>query len=119
MVPVNFESKLSQIDEVWNPKIVATMNNYHLKLAKFHGEFTWHSHENTDEVFIVIKGEMQIHFRAKVVLVKQGEMCVVPKGVEHKPSAENICEVLLIEPEDTINTGSEQNEYTVDNLDWI
>lgn len=119
MQPVNLEEKLSIINEIWTPKIVATMNNYHIKLAKFHGEFTWHRHIITDEVFFVLKGEMQIHFRTKSVTIKQGEMLVVPKGVEHKPSANELCEVMLIEPEGTVNTGSEKNEYTVDNLDWI
>jgi len=119
MQPVNIDEKLSQINEIWTPKIVATMNNYHIKLAKFHGEFTWHRHIKTDEVFIVIKGEMEIHFRTKSVKLRQGEMLVVPKGVEHKPSASELCEVMLIEPEGTVNTGSTRNEYTVDNFDWI
>jgi mannose-6-phosphate isomerase-like protein (cupin superfamily) len=119
MESINFKDKFKLIQKAWSPKIIASMNNYHFKLAKFDGEFTWHSHQNTDEVFIVIKGEMKINFRDKSIKVKEGEMIVVPKGVEHKPVAEKECNVLLIEPEGTLNTGEEENEYTVDNLEWI
>ncbi len=119
MESINIANKLSQINEHWSPKVIASMNNYHFKLVKFKGEFTWHSHNNTDEVFIVIKGEMLINFREKKTLVKEGEMVVVPLGIENKPFAENECEALVIERNDTLNTGNERNEYTVDNLDWI
>lgn len=119
MEAINLKDKFTKIDEAWTPKIIASMNNYHIKLAKFRGEFIWHTHQDTDEVFMVIKGEMSVHFRDKITLVKEGEVIVVPKGLEHKPMAENECEVLLIEPEGTINTGDTKNSYTVDQLDWI
>lgn len=119
MKSINIADKLSQINNHWSPRIAASMNDYHFKLVKFKGEFTWHSHTNTDEVFIIIEGEMLIHFRDKKVLVKKGEMIVVPKGVEHKPFAEEECHAMVVEKNDTINTGDERNEYTVDRLDWI
>jgi len=119
MESINLADKLSQIKDHWSPKIIASMNNYQFKLVKFKGEFTWHSHNNTDEVFIVIKGEMYINFRDKKTLVKEGEMIVEPKGVEHKPFAEKECEAMVVERDDTVNTGEERNEYTVDRLDWI
>jgi len=119
MESINIATKLSKINEHWSPKIMASMNDYQFKLVKFKGEFTWHSHNNTDEVFIIIEGQMDIHFRDKVVEVRKGEMIVVPKGVEHKPFAEEECHAMVVERNDTVNTGEERNEYTVDRLDWI
>jgi len=95
------------------------MNNYHFKLAKVQGEFIWHDHPETDEVFIVVKGHLDIMFRDGEVSLYEGEMFVVPKGVEHKPFAENECHILLIEPAGTVNTGNVVDEKTAPNDIWI
>ena len=117
--PINFEEKLLKFSEHWSPKIIAQLNDYHLKLAKVHGEFVWHDHPETDEVFIVVKGQLEILFRDGSVLLNEGEMYVVPKGVEHKPVAENECHILLIEPAGTVNTGDVKDGLTAPNNIWI
>ncbi|HQV64201.1 MAG TPA: cupin domain-containing protein [Anaerolineales bacterium] len=117
--PINFEEKLLKFSEHWSPKIIAQLNDYHLKLAKVHGEFVWHDHPETDEVFIVVKGQLEILFRDGNVLLKEGEMFVVLKGVEHKPVAENECHILLIEPAGTVNTGDVKDGLTAPNNIWI
>jgi mannose-6-phosphate isomerase-like protein (cupin superfamily) len=117
--PINFNDKLDRINEHWMPKIIAQMNDYHLKLVKIQGDFTWHSHSETDEVFIVLDGCMQIDFRNGDVKLNSGEMYVVPKGVEHKPYAEHECSILLIEPIGTINTGNAGGKMTAPSDDWI
>ena len=117
--PINFEEKLLKFSEHWSPKIIAQLNDYHLKLAKVHGEFVWHDHPETDEVFIVVKGQLEILFRDGSVLLNEGEMYVVPKGVEHKPVAENECHILLIEPAGTVNTGDVKDGLTAPNDIWI
>ena len=116
---INFIEKFSRFSEHWKPKIIAQMNNYHFKVVKFQGEFVWHSHDDTDEVFIVIDGDMSIAFREGSVELKAGEMYVVPKGAEHKPFAEKECKALLIEPAGTINTGSTESEMTAEDNVWI
>jgi mannose-6-phosphate isomerase-like protein (cupin superfamily) len=116
---INFEEKLSKFSEHWAPKIIAQMNNYHFKIVKFQGEFVWHSHDDTDEVFIVLAGEMSIAFRDGSVELKAGEMFVVPKGVEHKPFAEKGCKAMLVEPAGTINTGGTGGEMTAEDNVWI
>ena len=93
-----FANKFAQFTDLWSPRIIAQMNDYHFKLARIKGEFVWHSHAETDEVFIVISGSLTIHLRDRDVEMQTGEMYVVPKGVEHKPSAEHECHILLIEP---------------------
>ena len=117
--PINFEEKLLKFSEHWSPKIIAQLNDYHLKLARVHGEFVWHDHPETDEVFIVVKGQLKILFRDADVLLSEGEMFVVPKGVEHKPVAENECHILLIEPAGTVNTGDVKDGLTAPNDIWI
>ena len=117
--PINFEEKLLKFSEHWSPKIIAQLNDYHLKLAKVQGEFVWHDHPETDEVFIVVKGQLEILFRDGSVLLNEGEMCVVPKGMEHKPVAENECHILLIEPAGTVNTGDVKDGLTAPNNIWI
>ncbi|MFX0204011.1 MAG: cupin domain-containing protein, partial [Candidatus Hodarchaeota archaeon] len=112
--PINLEEKLSKFTDFWAPKIIARMNDYHFKLVKFRGEFVWHCHDNTDEVFIVLHGEMSIAFRDGSINLKAGEMFVVPKGVEHKPSAGKQCNVMLVEPAGTISTGDMRSEMTAD-----
>ena len=117
--PINFKEKLAKFSEYWSPKIIAQMNDYHFKVAKIQGEFVWHDHPETDEVFIVVNGHLDILFRDGKVSLEEGEMFVVPKGVEHKPVAENECQILLVEPAGTVNTGSVVNERTASNNIWI
>jgi len=116
---INLEAKLGKFSEHWSPKIIAQMNDYHFKLVKFQGDFVWHSHADTDETFIVLHGEMQIDFHDGNVTLKAGEMIVVPKGAEHKPCAERECQVLLVEPAGTINTGDTGGEKTAADNIWI
>lgn len=117
--PINFQEKLSKFSEHWSPKVIAEMNDYQFRLVKIQGEFVWHSHPETDDVFIVIEGEMSIELRSGRVDLKAGEMFVVPKGVEHKPTAVKECRVLLVEPKNTINTGDAGGELTAENDVWI
>ncbi len=116
---INLQEKLSKFSERWSPKIVAQLNDYHLKLAKVQGGFVWHDHPETDEVFIVIKGRLDILFRDGKVSLDEGEVFVVPKGVEHKPVAESECHILLIEPAGTVNTGEVKDDLTAPNDAWI
>ncbi len=116
---INLGDKLSKIDALWTPKIVAQMNDYYIKLVKIEDEFVWHSHPETDEVFLVIEGSMRIDFRDGAVELSEGEMVVVPRGKEHKPFAEQECKILLIEPIETVNTGDTGGERTVADLEWI
>jgi mannose-6-phosphate isomerase-like protein (cupin superfamily) len=117
--PINLKEKLGTFSDHWSPKIIARMNDYHFKLARFQGEFIWHSHAETDEVFIVLDGEMVIEFRDRRVVLKAGEMFVVPQGVEHKPSAESECQVMLVEPVGTINTGDAPGRLTAEDNVWV
>jgi len=116
---INLQEKLSKFSDHWSPKIISQMNDYHFKLVKFKGDFVWHSHDDTDEVFIALDGEMSIEFRDGKVDLKAGEMFVVPKGVEHKPLAEKECKIMLVEPAGTVNTGNTGGEKTADNNIWI
>ena len=116
---ININNKLKKFSDYWSPKVIAEMNDYQFKLAKISGEFIWHHHESTDEVFFIIKGNMIIEFRDRVVELTKGEMYVVPKGVEHKPYAEKECHIMLIEPRGIVNTGQITNERTVVNDNWI
>ena len=117
--PINLQDKLTKYSEHWSPKILAQMNDYHIKLAKVQGEFVWHDHPETDELFLVVKGKLDIHFRDGIVSLNEGELYVVPKGVEHKPVAEVECHILLIEPAGTVNTGDIVDEKTAPNDVWI
>lgn len=116
---INLKEKLTVFSEYWSPKIVAQMNDYHFKLAKLQGEFVWHDHPETDEVFIVLHGQLEICFRDGSVILNEGEVFVVPKGVEHKPVAENECHILLVEPAGTLNTGNVVDDKTAPNNVWI
>lgn len=117
---INFNEKFSLFQEQWQPKVIAEMNNYQFKVAKLEGDFVWHSHEDTDEAFIVLEGELRIDFRDGSVHIGKGEMYVVPKGVEHKPYAEKEVQLMLIEPRGVVNTGdSETSEITAENDIWI
>lgn len=117
--PINFDEKLRKFSEYWSPKIIAKLNDYHLKLVKVQGEFVWHDHPETDEVFIVVNGQLEILFRDGKVLLNEGEMFVVPKGVEHKPAAESECHILLIEPAGVVNSGNVKDVLTAPNDIWI
>ena len=119
MEKINLKDKLAKFSEHWTPKIIAEMNDYQFKLVKIKGEFVWHNHSDTDEVFIVIEGSMKIEFKDEVVELNEGEMYVVPKGVEHKPFAEDECKVLLVEPRGIVNTGDVEGELTAVNDVWI
>jgi len=122
MIPskINIADKFSKLpDEDYSVRIVAKMNNYEFKIVKFKGEFVWHSHPDTDETFIILKGKMLMHFREKIVEVSAGEMIVIPKGVEHKPASEEGYEMLLIEPEGVPNTGNVESEMAIDKIEWI
>ena len=116
---VNFQEKLALIQEQWSPRIVGQVNDYHMKIAKIQGEFVWHSHAETDEVFIVLEGGMEIHLRDEIISMKTGEMYIVPKGVEHKPVAVKECSILMVEPAGTLNTGDAGGDHTIENPEWI
>ena len=116
---INFSDKLSKFNDHWSPRVIAEMNDYQFKLAKVQGEFVWHNHPDTDEVFIVIQGSLEILFRDGKVALNAGDMYVVPKGVEHKPVAEQECQIMLVEPKGVVNTGEETTELTADNDVWI
>ncbi|WP_196140405.1 cupin domain-containing protein [Aliikangiella sp. G2MR2-5] len=116
---INFKDKFSKFSEHWTPKVIAEMNDYQFKLVKVEGEFVWHDHPDTDEVFIVIEGELIIEFRDGQVTIKAGEMYVVPKGKEHKPVANQECEILIVEPKGVVNTGDSGGDLTAQNDVWI
>nr|WP_042334341.1 cupin domain-containing protein [Desulfosporosinus meridiei] len=115
MDKVDISEKMSLFNEYWSPKIVGELNNSYVKVAKLKGEFIWHSHENEDELFWIVKGTLLIKFRDKDVLLKAGEFLIIPKGVEHLPVAEEEVEVVLIEPKSTLNTGDIISDRTVEN----
>lgn len=116
---INIKEKFTLFDEHWSPKIIAQLNDYHFKIAKIEGEFVWHSHPETDEVFIVINGEFEMQLRDGNLTLKEGQMCVIPKGMEHKPVAEKECAILMVELAGTLNTGDAGGEHTQEDLDWI
>ncbi len=120
MQKVNFQEKLGLIHDHWTPKIVAEVGDMHVKLAKIEGEFVWHAHEEEDELFMVLSGELVIELRGRepIVLVP-GEVLVVPRGVEHRPVAHEEVHIMLFEPKSTVNTGSAEGERTVDLPEWI
>ena len=116
---INFKEKYSKFTKHWSPRIIAEMNDYQFKLAKIKGEFIWHNHKHTDETFIVIEGVMLLKFRDTDIELSEGEMFVVPKGVDHKPYAENECKILVIEPRGVINTGDKVGKLTIHEDMWI
>ena len=116
---INFKDKFSKFSQHWQPKVVANLNDYEIKLVKLKGDFVWHQHEQTDEAFFVLKGAIQIEVENHTVSLNEGEMLVVPKGVRHKPYADEEAEVMLIEPKDIRNTGNIENDLTAPNDDWI
>jgi mannose-6-phosphate isomerase-like protein (cupin superfamily) len=122
MIPskINLAEKFSMLpDEDYSLRIIAKMNEYEFKIVKFKGEFVWHSHTDTDETFIILKGKMLMNFRDKIIELNAGEMIVIPKGVEHKPTSEKGYEALLIEPEGVPNTGDVESEMAIKKVEWI
>lgn len=106
-------------DDQWSPKVIAEMNDYQFKLVKIQGEFIWHDHGDTDEVFIVIEGLLEIEFSDGKVALGPGEMFVVPKGVQHRPVAKDMCKIMLVEPRGVKNTGDAGGELTAENDVWV
>jgi mannose-6-phosphate isomerase-like protein (cupin superfamily) len=117
--PINLAEKLSLFSDQWQPRVIAEMNDYQFKVVKIEGDFLWHDHPDTDETFLVLEGELRIDFEDGAVLLRKGELYVVPKGVRHKPYAEHEVKMMLIEPRNTLNTGSEGGERTAQNDIWI
>lgn len=116
---ISLQEKLSRFSEHWSPRVVAEMNDNQFKLAKVQGEFVWHSHADTDEVFIILEGEMVLEFRDKSIPLSAGEMYVVAKGVEHRPVAARECCIMLVEPRGVVNTGDAGGAYTAPNDVWV
>jgi mannose-6-phosphate isomerase-like protein (cupin superfamily) len=119
MHKINIAEKFARISEYWKPCIAAELNDQCVKIVKLHGEFVFHHHENEDEMFLVVKGRFRMEFRDRHEWIEEGEFIVVPRGVEHKPVADEECWILLFEPAVTLNTGNLQNERTVRKLERV
>jgi len=119
MNKINIAEKFSRINEMWSPKILGEVNDSYIKAVKFIGEFVWHHHENEDEMFMVISGELRMKFRDREEMVGPGEFIVVPRGVEHLPVSDQETQVLLFEPKSTLNTGNVRNERTLAELEKL
>jgi mannose-6-phosphate isomerase-like protein (cupin superfamily) len=117
--PVALAEKLQLFEDLWSPRIVARLNDYEVKVVKLQGEFTWHEHVDTDEFFLVLSGSMAIQMRERTVTLREGELFIVPRGVEHCPLAENECHVLLIEPRGVVNTGAAGGPQTAEGDRWV
>lgn len=117
--PINFKNKFSKFSETYSPRVIAEMNDYQFKLVRAQGDFVWHNHPDTDEVFIVIEGTLDIEFREGKVTLESGEMFVIPKGLEHRPVANEECKVMLVEPKGVVNTGDSGGELTAENDVWV
>lgn len=117
MEKVNIENKLSLFSDHWNPRIVGELNGQHVKLVKFKGEFVWHKHDHEDELFYVVDGKFKMEFRDKTVEIEKNEFLIVPKGIEHRPVAEQEVSVMLFEPTTTINTGDVKSEFTRETME--
>lgn len=116
---INIEEKFSLLSEQWAPRVVAEMNDYQFKIVRLQGDFIWHTHADSDEAFFVVEGELRIDFREGSVRLRQGELYVVAKGVEHKPYAQHEVRLMLIEPRGVLNTGEALGERTARNDVWI
>jgi mannose-6-phosphate isomerase-like protein (cupin superfamily) len=119
MEKVNIREKLSLFNEHWHPRIIGELNGQHVKAVKLIGEFVWHHHDHEDELFLVIKGKLKMEFRDRIEEINEGEFIIVPRGVEHKPVAEEEVHILLFEPDTTVNTGNVDNERTRKQLEKI
>ncbi len=113
MNKINLSEKFGLFSEHWTPKIVAELNGQHVKIAKLLGDFEWHKHDNEDELFWIVKGNLLVHFRDKTVELSPGEILVIPKGVEHKPEAPEEVHLVMFEPVGTVNTGESESDRTV------
>ena len=111
--------KLSQFSDYWNPRVVGELNGQLVKLVKFQGEFIWHKHDIEDEMFLVISGEFKMHLRDKLIVLQQGDFIIIPKGIEHKPVADEEVHLMLIEPDTLLNTGDKENEFTKKTLNRL
>jgi mannose-6-phosphate isomerase-like protein (cupin superfamily) len=116
---VNLKEKFEAFSEHWSPKVVGALNGQQVKLAKLQGEFVWHHHEEEDELFYVVQGTLMMAFRDETVTIREGEMLIVPRGIEHKPIAEEEVQVMLFEPASTLNTGNVQNNLTQNGEKWV
>ena len=116
---INIKQKFSKFSEYWSPKVIAEMNDYEFKIARIKGEFIWHKHTETDEVFIIIEGSMKILLKGETIQLFEGDLYVVPKGMDHKPVAEKECKLMLVELKGTKNTGSETHKLTAEDNQWI
>lgn len=116
---VNINQKLSLFSDYWSPKIVGELNGQQVKLVKFKGEFVWHKHDNEDEMFLVLDGSFKIEFRDRTEIINKNEFIVVPKGIEHRPVADEEVSVMLFEPATTLNTGDTKSDLTKHNLDTL
>jgi len=119
MDKINIQQKFSLFANHWSPKVIGELNGQHVKLAKVKGEFVWHDHKDEDELFFIVKGKLKIEFRDKTVELSEGEMIIVPKGVEHKPVAEDEVWLMLFEPAATKHTGEVESGFTVREQGWI
>src|SRR2546430_11065122 len=123
MDKINLREKLSLIGDYWNPRVIGELNGQYLKLVKFKGPFTWHHHDNEDEMFFVVKGRFRMDYREddrdREVWIEAGEFVIVPRGVEHRPVADEEAQVLLFEPATTLNTGNVEDEFTRKHLDHL
>ena len=119
MKKINISQKLAQFNDHWNPRIIGELNQQHLKIAKIKGEFIWHKHDEEDEMFLVLEGTLKIAFRDRTETIQENEIIIVPKGVEHKPIADEEVSIMLFEPATTINTGALENERTRKNLESL
>jgi mannose-6-phosphate isomerase-like protein (cupin superfamily) len=119
MKKINLEQKFSLFTEHWTPKIIAELNDYQIKIVKVQGDFVWHDHSDTDEFFLVLEGTLFIEFESETMELNAGELYVVPKGVQHRPYAQEECRVMLIEPQGVVNTGEASSELTASNDVWI
>ncbi len=120
MKVLNLADKFSQFQDHWNPRIIGALNGQHVKIAKIQGPFIWHSHEQEDELFLVVKGTLKMEFRDRTEVLEAGEIIIIPRGVEHRPVADEEVQILLFEPARTVNTGeTEQGELTREELEWI
>lgn len=116
---INLTDKLSRFQDYWNPKIIGELNGQFVKLVKFAGDFVWHKHDKEDELFYVIEGSFKMELRDKSIELNEGELIIIPRGVEHRPRATKEVRVMLFEPASTLNTGDVQSDLTVDRLDKI
>ena len=119
MEKINIREKLALFSDHWNPRVVGELNGQHVKLTKFQGEFVWHDHAAEDEMFLVVRGSFRMDFRDRSVTLHEGEFIIVPRGVEHRPVADEECWLLLFEPASTLNTGNLVNESTVAQLERV